>query len=42
MHLWDDIITAILAGIASFLAILAASATGWVAKRGEPRQEAKK
>jgi hypothetical protein len=41
MHWWDDIVTAILSGIAAFLAILAASATGWVAKRGQQTESQK-
>jgi hypothetical protein len=36
MHWTDDIVTAILAGIASFLAILAAKAIGWFESRKPP------
>jgi hypothetical protein len=36
MHWTDDIVTAILSGIAAFLAILAAKATGWFERRNPP------
>jgi hypothetical protein len=38
MHWWDDIVTAVLAGIAAFLAAMAASAVGWTNK---PKPETK-
>jgi membrane-associated phospholipid phosphatase len=33
MHWLDDVVTAILGGIAAFIAIMAAAATGWFQQR---------
>jgi membrane-associated phospholipid phosphatase len=39
MHWLDDVVTAILSGIAAFLAILAAAATGWADRKPESKQK---